>query len=68
MPRRGNKPEPSQTADFHITALVLPYADMLATEYHFAELIKQTGLDKEYGCRVYRMKQKEDLLNELQGM
>ena len=49
-------------------AFVLPHADMLATENYMAELIRQTGLDKEYDCRVYRMKQKEDLLNELQGM
>ena len=61
-------PEPSLLTDFHFVALVIPYADMLATENYLAELIKQTGLDKEYGCHVYKMKQKDDFLDELQGM
>ncbi len=60
-----DEPEPSQMADFHITALVLPYADMLATESYFAELIKQTHLDQEYNCRVFTMRQKQDFLDEL---
>ena len=65
MPRPGNKPEPSKMAGSHITAFVLPYADMLATENHFAKLIKQTHLDQEYNCRVFTMRQKQDFLDEL---
>lgn len=64
----SRKPEPSLIDDFQIAATILPYVDIFATENYLAELIKQTGLDREYNCRVYRMKQKEDLLNELQGM
>ena len=43
-------------------------ADMLTTENYLAELIRQTGLDRECDCRVCRMKQKDDFLNEFQDM
>ena len=64
----NREPEPSQIADFHIVALVIPYADMFGTENYMAELVRQTGLDKEYDCSVYRMKQKEDFLDTVQAM
>ena len=64
----SREPEPSLAADFHIAALVIPYADIFATENYMAELIKQTGLDKEYDCRVYRMKQKDDFMDALQDI
>lgn len=59
-------PEQSLIDDFHIVATVLPYASVFATENYLAELIKQTGLDKEYDCSVYRMKQREDFLGKLE--
>ena len=58
-------PEPSLLTDFHFVALVIPYADMLATENYLAELIKQSKLDRKYDCRVYTMRQKQDFLDEL---
>ena len=59
-------PKPSLHEDFTMTATVLPYTDVFATESHLAELIKQTRLDMEYNCRVYRMNQREDFLVALQ--
>ena len=64
----NHEPQPSQMADFHIAALVIPYADMFATENYMAELIRQTGLDKDYDCNVYTMRQRKDFLDVLQAM
>ena len=41
------------------------YVDVFATENYIAELIKQTHLGSDHDCRVFTMRQKEDLLEYL---
>ena len=57
--------EPSLQDDFSIVATVLPYADVFATDNYISELIKQTHLGSEYDCRVFTMRQKEEMLEYL---
>ena len=66
FPRR--KPEPSLQDDFSIVATVLPYADVFATENYIADLIKQTHVGSDYDCRVFTMRQKDDLLEYLSAL
>ena len=61
-------PEPSILEDFHIIATVLPYASALATENYMAELLRQTRIDEDYGCRVFRMSKKEEFLRYLSAL
>ena len=63
-----HKPEPSLIDDFLIAATILPYSDMFATENYMAELIKQTHLQEEFGCSIFTMKQKKELLDELHSL
>ena len=60
-------PEPSLLDDFDMAAMVVPYVDVLATENYLAELLRSTGIARDYGCNVYTMRQqqKDSLLNFL---
>lgn len=60
-----SKPEPSLGTDFDIVAMTLPFSDYLATDAYLAELIRQTKLDQLFSCKVYSMKQKDDLIEAL---
>ena len=59
------KPEGSLLADFDMAAAVVPYVDVFATENYLAELLRQTGVARDYGCNVYTMRQKDMLLDYL---
>ena len=59
------EPEPSLLDDFQIIATVLPYTNVFATENYMAELIRQTRIDEEYGCRVFTMREKQEFLEYL---
>ena len=61
-------PEPSLLDDFDMAATVVPYADMFATENYLAELLRKTGVARDYGCNVYTMRQKDSLLDFLSGL
>ena len=62
---RTPKLEESLLTDFDIVATILPYSDVFATENYMAELIKKTKVGDEYGCRVFTMRQKQELLDVL---
>ena len=59
----SRKPENSLLDDFDIAATVIPYVDVFATENYLAELLRQTGVTKDYGCSVYTMRQKAEFLD-----
>ena len=61
-------PEASLSDDFSIVSTVVPYVDILATENYVAELLKQTRVAQEYGCRVFTMRQKDELLDLLKRL
>ena len=61
----SRKPEGSLLADFDMAATVVPYVDVFATENYLAELLHETGVDRDYGCSVYTMRQKDMLLDYL---
>ena len=60
---RNRKPEVSLLDDFNMAATVVPYVDVFATENYVAELLRTTGVAKDYGCSVYTMRQKDQFLN-----
>lgn len=62
------EPDPSLIDDFQIAATILPYSDLFATEKYMAHLIKQAGLDREYGCQIFTMRQKQDFLHTVQSL
>ncbi len=49
-------PEPSLLDDFNMAATVVPYADVFATENYLADLLRKTGIARDYGCNVYTMR------------
>ena len=59
----SRKPEGSLLADFDMAATVVPYVDVFATENYLAELLRKTGVAKDYGCSVYTMRKKDMLLD-----
>ena len=61
----ARKPEGSLLNDFNMAAAVVPYVDVFATENYLAELLRQTGVAKDYGCTVYTMRQKDILIDYL---
>ena len=61
-------PKPSQLDDYQIIATVLPYTNVFATENYMAQLIKQTRIDKEYDCRVFTMREKQEFLEYLMNL
>ena len=61
-------PKPSQLDDYQIIATVLPYTNVFATENYMAQLIKQTLIDKEYDCRVFTMREKQEFLEYLMNL
>ena len=60
--------EPSFQDDMSIVAMILPYADVFATENYIAELIRQTKLGKNYSCQVFTMRQRNEFLRYLEGL
>ena len=62
------KPEASLLDDFDMAAMIVPYVDVFATENYLAELLRTTGVASDYVCNVYRMRQKDNLLNNLSGL
>ena len=62
---RIRKPEKSLLDDFDMAATVVPYVDVFATENYLAELLRKTGVAKDYGCNVYTMRQKSMLRDHL---
>ncbi len=58
----AREPESSLLADFDIAATVVPYVDVFLTENYLAELLRKTKVDNDYGCRVFTMRRKEDVL------
>ena len=61
-------PEPSLLDDFDMAAMVVPYANVFATENYLAELMRETGVARDYECDVYTMRQKDSLLDLLSGL
>lgn len=61
-------PSPSINTDFDIIASVLPYTDILATDNHMAELIRQTKILDRFGCKVFSMRKRQKLLEILRNM
>ena len=61
-------PKPSQLDDYQIISTVLPYTNVFATENYMAQLIKQTRIDKEYDCRVFTMREKQEFLEYLMNL
>lgn len=59
---------PSLNTDFDIVATVLPYVDMLATDNHMAELIRQANLSEKFGAKVYSMNQRTHLSEALESL
>ena len=59
----ARKPEGSLLDDFDMASSVVPYVDVFATENYLAELLRKTGIASEYGCSVYTMRQKDELLD-----
>ena len=60
----GNrKPEGSLMDDFDMAATVVPYVNVFATENYLAELLRKTGVARDYGCTVYTMRQKDKFLD-----
>lgn len=62
------QPEPSLLDDFYIIASVLPYTTAFATENYMAELIRQTGVGREFNCRVFTTREKQEFLEYLVGL
>ena len=62
------KTAPSLNTDFDMVASVLPYVDMLATDNHMAELIRQAKLSSEFGAKVYSMSQGLQFLEALENL
>ena len=61
----SRSPGSSLLTDYDIAATVVPYVDVFATESYLAELLRQTGVTNDYGCHVYTMRQKDELLDYL---
>ena len=61
-------PEPSLLEDFSMVGTVFPYSNVFATENYIAELIRVTKLDRSFDCRVFTMRQKDDLFNLLSNV
>ena len=61
-------PKPSQLDDYQIIATVLPYTNIFATENYMAQLIRQTRIDREYDCRIFTMREKQELLEYLMDL
>jgi len=61
-------PSPSLGTDFEIVSSILPYVDILATDNHMAELIKQGGLSETFSAKVYSMNSKSELLEEIENI
>jgi hypothetical protein len=61
-------PTPSLNTDFDIMASVMPYVDMLATDNHMAELIRQSKLSQLFGAQVYPMNQRSQLLETIENL
>ena len=62
------RPENSLLADFDIAATIVPYADVFLTEHYLAELLRKTKVAEGYGCRVFTMRQKEEVLQYFAGL
>jgi len=65
----GRQGKDSDHNDVEMISAHLPYIDVLATDTYWSSQIKELGLDKNYRCRVFSMKDKEldefiDLLQE----
>ena len=61
-------PSPSLGTDFDIVPSILPYVDILATDNHMAELIRQAGLSETFSAKVYSMNRKSELLKEIENL
>jgi hypothetical protein len=61
-------PTPSLNTDFDIVATALPYVDLLATDNHMAELIRQAKLSQQFSAQVYSMNQRHQLLEALRNL
>lgn len=59
-------PSPSLSTDFEIVASILPYVDILATDNHMADLIRQAGLSSKFPAQVFSMNRRNELLNEIE--
>ncbi len=61
-------PSASLSTDFFIVASVLPYVDILATDGHISQLIKRAGLGHRYQAKVFSMKGRHALMNEIANL
>jgi hypothetical protein len=59
-------PSPSLSTDFEMVASILPYIDILATDNHMAELIRQAGLSSTFSAQVFSMNRRSDFLKEIE--
>ncbi len=65
---RNSIPKTSPLTDFAMVSMVLPYVTIFATENYMAQLIEQTRVGEEYGCRTFVMRDKEELIATLEDL
>ena len=49
-----------------MVASILPYVDILVTDNHMADLIRQAGLSSKFPAQVFSMNRRNELLNEIE--
>ena len=59
-------PSPSLGTDFNIVASIMPYVDLLATDNHMAELIRQARLSSMFPAQVFSMNRRNELLKAIE--
>jgi hypothetical protein len=70
MEVNSTKPEASDYDDSMILAAVLPYSDVVATDYNKKRLLEELGFDKEFGVTLFSARRPDlaAFLNFLRGL
>jgi hypothetical protein len=70
MEVNSTKPEASDYDDSMILAVVLPYSDVVATDYNKKRLLEELGFDKEFGVTLFSARRPDlaAFLNFLRGL